>query len=388
MRTRRGRNEGSIFLRRDGRWCATVSLGAIGERKYQRKSLYGATKQDVLAKLIRFRSSQPESVEREARNLTVGRFLRRWLDDAAAPKVRAKTFALYDGVVKRHIEPRLGVVLLTALTPGQVQSTYAALERDGASKRMVELVHAILHRAFHQAVRWGWMLRNPCEAVDRPRVDRKPAQVFDEKQVRAFLKAASADPLYALYVVAIATGLRFGELLALRWEDVDLSGRHLVVKRTMIEIGGKLTIGEPKTSAGRRRVDLPKFAGVALKKHHKAAFNRKRGGSMLVFCDRNGGPLRQNNVTRRSFQPLLLEAKLPKIRFHDLRHTAATLLLTQGVHPKVVQERLGHSRVGVTLDFYSHILPSMQRDAAIQLESMGLTSAKKASIIKSRLTAN
>jgi integrase len=373
LKIRRGRHEGSIFQRKDGRWCATLSLGAIGERKYQRKSFYGDTKQDVLAKLLRFRSGQPETVEREARNLTVGKFLRRWLDDAAKPKVRAKTLALYEGVVKKHIEPRLGPTPIATLSPGHVQSTYAALERDGASKRMVELVHAILHRAFHVAVRWGWMLRNPCAAVDRPRVDPKPARVLDATQVRAFLKKASKDPLHALYVLAIATGLRFGELLALRWEDVDLPERYLVVKRTMLEVGGKLEIGEPKTPAGRRRVDLPDFAVAALKKHHKAALNRKRGGSMLVFCDRNGGPLRQSNVTRRLFQPILTAAKVPTIRFHDLRHTAATLLVMQGVHPKVVQERLGHSRVDVTLDTYSHVLPSMQRDAADQLDRLSLS---------------
>jgi integrase len=370
---RRGRNEGSIFVRQDGRWCATISLGAIGDRKYQRKSLYGKTKQDVLAKLIRFRSGQPEIVEREARNLTVGKFLRRWLDDAAKPKVRPKTFALYEGVVKKHIDSRLGTTPIATLSPGHIQSTYAALERDGASKRMAELTHAILHRAFHQAVRWGWMTRNPCDAVDRPRVDRKPARVLDVAQVRAFLKKASKDPLCALYVLAIATGLRFGELLALRWEDVDLPERYLVVNRTMIEIGSKLSVGEPKTAAGRRRVDLPDFAVAALKKHHKAALHRKRGRSMLVFCDNNGGPLRQGNVTRRSFRPLLTKAELPTIRFHDLRHTAATLLLQQGIHPKVVQERLGHSRVGVTLDTYSHVLPSLQRDAAVQLDRLRLS---------------
>ncbi len=194
-------------------------------------------------------------------------------------------------------------------------------------------------------------------------------QVLDAAQVGQLLQAAREDRLHAVYVLAVATGLRQGELLGLHWEDVDMKQGALTVRRQLSEEGGVLQFTEPKTAKGRRRVELPEFATAALHEHRKRMLAAGTPGP-LVFCDTEGNPIRKRNLLRRSFQPLLQRAELPKIRFHDLRHTAATLLLSQGVHPKIVQERLGHAQISLTLDTYSLVLPSMQKEAAAKLDSL------------------
>jgi len=194
-------------------------------------------------------------------------------------------------------------------------------------------------------------------------------QVLDLADIGKFLKAAQNDRLHALYVLAIATGLRQGELLGLHWDDIDMQGAASSVRRQLSEDAGVLELTEPKTDKGRRRVDLPQFAVEALRAHHERMLAEGHSGPWL-FCDSAGNPLRKSNLLRRSFFPLLLQAKVPRVRFHDLRHSAATLLLSQGVHPKIVQERLGHSQISLTLDTYSHVLPSMQREAAAKLDKL------------------
>src|SRR5205807_7025156 len=188
-------------------------------------------------------------------------------------------------------------------------------------------------------------------------------------QVIRLLEAAKGDRLEALYVLAVTTGLRQGELLGLHWDDIDLAGTALRVRHTLHELNGRLWIGEPKTRRARRQVDLPAIAVVALRNHRERMMIEGHPDE-LVFCDTRGGPLRKSNLVRRSFLPLLKRAGLPTIRFHDLRHTAATLLLAQGVHPKIVQERLGHSQISLTLDTYSHVLPGMGREAASKLDAL------------------
>jgi integrase len=193
-------------------------------------------------------------------------------------------------------------------------------------------------------------------------------QVLTPEQVKSLLEAATMDRFHALYVLAVATGLRQGELLGLRWEDVDFGGAMLRVRFALHELDGHLSLDEPKTAKSKRPVDLPEVAVTALREHRERMLSEGHPHG-LVFCDTDGGPVRRPNLIRRSFLPLLKTAGLPRIRFHDLRHTAATLLLLQGVHPKVVQERLGHSQISVTLDTYSHVLPSMGKEAAARLDA-------------------
>jgi integrase len=228
----------------------------------------------------------------------------------------------------------------------------------------VQYVHVTLFKALKQALRWELVPRNVCASVEPPRLDKKEITPLTADQVNALLKVAEGDPLRALYWVAVTTGLRQGELLALSWADVDLEGNVLRVRRTLVANRGKLTFSQPKTVKARRAVALKPGVVAELREHRK---RQKQVGAWkeygLVFCTRKGTPINPSNLVKRSFKPLLKRARLPEIRFHDLRHTAATLMLSGGVHPKIVQEILGHAQISMTLDTYSHVLPGMQQKA-------------------------
>ena len=202
----------------------------------------------------------------------------------------------------------------------------------------------------------------------RPRVPKSDITPLTAEQVAAFLKAAKGDRLEAAFIfVAITTGMRLGEIFGLQWPDVDLKAGALMVQHSLMELNGKLTLSEPKTARGRRKIDLPKMAVNALWKHKARMLKEGLGSVPWVFCNESGGPLRRSHFHFSEFKPTLINAGLPAIRFHDLRHTSASLLLSQGVHPKVVQERLGHSQISVTLDTYSHVLPTLQRKRLVNL---------------------
>jgi integrase len=262
---------------------------------------------------------------------------------------------------------------------------YAAQAKAGASARTQQLAGIVLSKALKSAVKLRLVPVNVARDVEKPRPGRKEMQVWSKIQVDVFLREAEADRLHALYVVAIASGMREGELFGLEWSDIDFAAAALSVNRTLEEIGGELRTKEPKTAKSRRRIDLPRFAVEALQDHRKAMLAEGHAAGR-VFCDQKGGYLRVSNVRRRSFLAIIgrVNAKateeaekvgnqpalLPVIRFHDLRHTAATLLLLQGVHPKVVSERLGHADVTITLNTYSHVLPTMQKEAAEKLDRL------------------
>jgi integrase len=378
LSARRHRHEGSITKirrrRKDGTviefWCGRVSAGRRANGKHRRIAVYASTKAEVVDKMARLRLDAGDITAVDDPRLTVGAFMTKWLSDAVLPSRRARTHQLYSDMNRLYIEPNIGGTRLSKLMPLHVQGLYSQLERDKKSPRLRQLVHSTLRNALGQALRWGLITRNPCDAVEKPRAPRPTMNVLDAKQVAALLKAARGDRLEALYVLALATGLRRGELLGLQWKDIDFNDNALMVNRTLVELSGKLDVAEPKTEKGRRRVDLPESVTAALWRHRKRMLAQGCAASLWVFCDSDGGPFHANNVVRRSFAPLLTKAKLPHIRFHDLRHTAATLLLAAGVHPKVVQERLGHATVGMTLDTYSHVLPTMQRDAADKIHDL------------------
>lgn len=378
MPARRHRHEGSITKirrrRKDGTviefWCGRVSAGRRANGNHRRIAVYAASKADCVNKMARLRLDAGDITAVDDQRLTVATFMTKWLSDAVLPSRRARTHQLYSDMNRLYIEPNIGGTRLSKLMPLHVQGLYSQLERDKKSARLRQLVHGTLRNALGQALRWGLIARNPCDAVEKPRASRPTMTVLDAKQVAALLKAARGDRLEALYVLALATGLRRGELLALQWKDIDFDDHALMVNRTLVDLSGKLDVAEPKTAKGRRRVDLPESVTAALWRHRKRMLAEGRAASLWVFCDSDGGPLRGSNLLRRSFSPLLTKAKLSHVRFHDLRHTAATLLLVAGVHPKVVQERLGHATIAMTLDTYSHVLPTMQRKAADSIDSL------------------
>lgn len=279
--------------------------------------------------------------------------------------------------MRRHLTPALGRVKLKDLTPFKVQGLYRSKLDTGLSNSSVRYTHAVLHRALKQAVKWSLVPRNVAEAVDPPKVRREEITPLSPGQSRSFLAAArkTGDRFEALYVVALTCGLRQGEILGLKWSDVDLEAKTLRVNRQLQRHrdGDGLVFSEPK-NASRRTVPLAATAVEALRRHGKRQAEEKmRAGFLyedegLVFASEVGTPLDAQNVVNRSFKPLLKKAGLPSIRFHDLRHTCATLLLAKGVHPKLVQALLGHASIGITMDLYSHWAPAMGDQAASAME--------------------
>jgi integrase len=337
----------------------------------RRRTLYGKTRAEAAAKLAKALSDREDGLVFDAGRLTVGDYLDRWLDASVKGTVRMTTYQGYERIVRLHIGPSLGRIRLKDLTPANVRGLYRERLQAGLSPRMVQLVHVTLHKALKQAVMDGLLPRNATDAVKAPRPERKEISPLSPEQARALLRAAEGDRLETVYVLAVGTGMRQGELLGLKWEDVDLEGGTVQVRRTLsTATGGGFSFGPPKTAKSRRSVKLPGTATSALKKHRRAQLEeRMRLAELfadhgLVFASRVGTPISRQDLVTRSFKPLLRRAGLPDVRFHDLRHTCATLLLGRGVHAKLVQELLGHSTISVTLDTYSHVLPGMSDAAA------------------------
>ena len=303
-RKRRANGEGTIYQRSDGLWCGQLVLPSG-----KRHTVYGKLRRTVVEKLASVRQS-PNRLPSGGR-LTVAQFLERWMDDAVRPSVRPSTLANYRSVLSCHVLPRIGGRRLGQIAPLGVQALYSELESDGVSPRLRQLVHAILRRAFQQAVRWNLIAENPCDFVSRPRVARKEVAALSHDDVRRLLRAVAGDRLEALYVLAVTTGLRQGELFGLRWKDVDFRGKTIAVQRSVVEVNGRLLIQEPKTSAGRRLVALPGIACEGLRAH------RARGCVEIhpeawVFTNTRGGVLRKSNFLSRSWWPLRDRIGLPR----------------------------------------------------------------------------
>jgi|SRR5579859_607974 len=359
MSKRRSRGEGTIYQRKDGLW-----LGQITFPDGKRKSKYAKTQKEARDWLHEQRQSVRTQSWTSDETLTVTEFLERYLTDVAAPTVRPRTLESYTWLVKNHIEPPLGSVRLTRLTPQRVQAFYAEKLKAGLSPTTVNHIHNVLHRCLEQAVRWGLVPRNVTDLVDAPQFKRKAPTVWTVEQARVFLEAARSHRLYALYVLAIYTGMRQGELLGLQLDDVDWATGTINVQHSLQTLRSKAQLlSTPKTEKSRRRITLPAPARAALEEHTRV-LKRKQG---YVFVSLVDTPLLPHSVID-AFKRIIKQAGLPEIRFHDLRHTCATLHLLAGTNPKVVQDLLGHSTITLTLDTYSHILPGIQEDAA---ERMG-----------------
>ena len=279
---------------------------------------------------------------------TVAQFLAHWLE-STKPSLRPRTLQRYEELVRLHAIPTVGRVSLARLTPQHLQQAYADRLEHGLSSTSVRHLHALLHNAIDQAMRWGLVARDVADLVTAPKVRRHDICTLAPERARAFFSAATTDRFEALYVLALTTGMRQGELLALRWQHVDLDGGTVQVRGSLQRVGGHLAIVEPKTASSPRQVALTKTATEALRRHRVAqAEERLKLGPAwedndLIFANEVGRAIEVRNLMRRSFLPLLEQAGLPRIRFHDLRHTAATLLLGQGMHPKLVSEMLGHT---------------------------------------------
>lgn len=368
MTKRRGNGEGTIDQRRDGTWRARLTLP-----NGKRQCLYAKTRHQVAEKLNTALEARKKGLAVVNDRTTLGEYLAQWLV-GAKPSLRLRTWARYESCVRVHVSPAIGRVALSRLQPHHLQELYSDLLTKGLAPRSVRNVHVVIRRALGQAERWGFIPRNAAALVDKPRAERPEITTLTEDQVRALLVAAAGTRFEALYVLAITTGMRQGELLGLHWRDIDLDRGALQVRWTLTPAKGGFHFAEPKTTRSRRRVELGPTAIASLRRH-RVAQNAERmalaGGWIdndLVFANEIGNPVDATNLTQRSFRRLLAAAGLRRIRFHDLRHTAATLMLGRGVHPKLVSEMLGHSQVAITLDLYSHVTPTMHREAAAVMD--------------------
>lgn len=374
------RRSGSIKKKRDGVFLISVFLGrdANGKRQYHYKQIKG-TKSDAQTYLNDVLHAQDTGTFVQPVALTLNEYLTKWLLTAARPRVSERTHEGYTYIINQHIQQELGQRKLPDVRPLHIQKLYSDMQERGLSARTVRYLHAVLSSAMKQAVRWGMLARNPAKLVELPRQKRKEMQALSPKEAGEFLKASAEDRWGVLFEFALATGMRPEEYLGLQWKDVDLERGVVTIRRALVwrSIGGGWYFGEPKTSRSRRQMPLPASTLRALAQHRRlqAAERLKAGATYqqndLVFATPVGGPLAPRNLKRRHFRPILERAKLPSdFRLYDLRHTCATLLLAAGEHPKVVSERLGHASITLTLDVYSHVLPTMQEAASQKLESL------------------
>jgi integrase len=341
----------------------------LGKRKW----VYGKTRDEVSRRLTDALKATQDGVPIPGDIETVEGFLTRWLADTVPNRVRPVTLASYTGLIRLHVLPTLGHVRLARLTPGQVQSLLNK-KASGLSPRSVEYLRSVLRQALNHAVRWGLVTRNVAALTDRPRPVHREVRPLNAEQAQHFLAHVRGDRLEALYVLALTTGMRQGELLGLRWEDVDLAHGFLHVRRSLARIGGEFLLSQPKTGGSVRKLGpLPATLTETLRAHRArqtveqlAAPTWNEWG--LVFTTPTGSPLHSKSVTG-AFQAHVAAAGLPRQRFHDLRHGCASLLMAQGVHPRVVMEVLGHSTISTTMNVYSHVAEGGQRDALAGLSA-------------------
>jgi len=384
MSRKRNAGEGSVFQRNDGRWCAQLDLGWQNGRR-ARKYIYGATAAKVQDALLKARADHAQGLPVALERQIVGQFLQAWLEDSVKPSVRPLTYEQYRQHVKLYLGPLLGHHRLAKLAPQHVRAFLNRKLQDGLSPRTVQLSLVTLRKALGQAVKDGSLARNVAKLVDAPSQVYVERRTFSPPAARAFLDVALGEKLEALYTVAVTLGLRMGEAPGLRWQDVDLERRTLTINLTVERIGrgrdSKLMLVEPKTLRSRRTLSLPEIAAKALRAHKVRQLEmRLAAGPLwqdfgLVFTTGKATPVEPRNLYR-DFRRILKRAGLPAIRFHDLRHSAASLMLAQGIPLRSIQEILGHSSIALTANLYSHVGEQLKREAADAIDALLTAEAK------------
>jgi integrase len=430
---------GYVFKDRNGCWWARITFtDEAGKRRNVKRCSYTdqagnkwrarnrtEAKDPMLKQLLHELEESPETIL-EGSGTTLNDYLDRWLETVVSRRVGQRTYADYKELLERYIQgkkrhnddaekapetaeatPRgdrkkkrpevkpvtnIGRKKLADIRSLDVQSLYSKMQGRGLSARTVRYTHAVLNSAFKQAIKWGLLSRNPAALVDLPKRERKEMQALSPEEAARFIRAAAEDARGLVFNLALATGMRPEEYLALQWKDVDLDRGLLTIQRTLSwhRSGGGWYFDEPKTARSRRGVPLPPsiVCGLSEYKREQETVRLKAGPDWrdfdLLFTTGDGGPLLDRNLSRRNFKAVLKRAGLPtSIRLYDLRHSCATLLLTEGTNPKVVAERLGHSSTAMTMDIYSHVLPSLQQEATERLENL-LFSPKRTNVKRQR----
>ena len=369
---------GHIVKRYKGSYSIVLNLGtdpATGNRKQQWISVKG-TKKVAEKRLAEMLHQLDTGMFMKPGKITLADYLKQWLKDYCWPNLAPRTAEGYKSIVHCHLIPSLGQILLTQLKPEHLQHVYSDKLASELSHRTVRYIHVTLHKALQDAVRLGIIVRNPADAVKPPKVQRQEIRTMSESDIHIFLEFAKSTSYYALFFMALFTGMRRSELLALRWSDVDLILCQLSVTRALHHLqDGSLIFRQPKTAKGRRLISLSPSTTTLLREHREQQEEMRQAlGSTLteddlVFCHVDGKPLLPNSVSH-AWTKLASRTGLKGIRLHDARHTHASLMLKQGIHPKIVQERLGHASIQITLDTYSHVTPGLQQAAANRFDDI------------------
>ncbi|MGO9450971.1 MAG: tyrosine recombinase XerC [Candidatus Binataceae bacterium] len=385
-RKRRGANEGGIHERKDGRWEARLNLG-WHDGKRVRKSYFASTREEVAKLLADAKSQHDKGIPIPHSAITVEAFLTGWLENVK-PTIRPRTYESYELHVRHHINPEIGSVRLSGLRPEHVRRLFKRHLDAGLAPQTVVHTRTVLNTALRQAIGDRLLSWNPVSSVKPPKVRRRVYAQFTKDQARAFLQAAENTRLGAAFAIGLSLGLRRGEVLGLRWRDVDLDGLTLRVEQTIQRIRAKVAgtagfrVSEPKTERSRRTLVLPAMLVPLLRRHRARQaqerlaagtdWNDAQGG--LLFTTPLGRPIEPRDV-QAEFKATLTAAKLPDMRLHDLRHAAATFLIAQGLPLRLVMEVLGHSTIALTANTYGHIERGMMADAASRMDAL-LTSEK------------
>ena len=372
--------KGHIRERSPGRWAIVVEMRdpSTGRRRRKWHSFAG-TKRQAQIECARLISGLNGGLYIEPSKITVGQFLDRWLEHVK-PLVSPRTHERYGELVTKNIKPLLGAVLLTKLRPMQISDAYAkALStghrrgKGGLAPSTVRYMHVILKASMRQAVRWQILARNPVDAVDPPQIERTAMTTYDLAQAADLIEATRGTRITITVILAVLCGLRRGEIAALRWRNVNLGAAQLAVTESAEQTTAGVRYKKPKSGKGRT-VALSARVVNELRNHRvqQAQELLKLGVPLtddaFVVAQADGSPLQPRTITHQWHQLLANNKTLARVRFHDLRHAHATHMLSSGVHPKIASERLGHSKVGITMDLYSHVIPGMQEDAAARVD--------------------
>jgi integrase len=372
---------GQLIKKGDRKWLVRVFMGRdphTGKKRYFSKQVEG-NKKDAQGYLSRVLTEMSQGTFVVPSTINFNEYLDRWQKAAAVQRLSESTYIHYDYLLNLYVRPKLGFKKLSAIQPLDLQELYSCMREQGLSPRTIQIIHNIISAALKQAVKWRMLVQNPAQYVERPKQVRREMAALSPEQAAAFLEAAKDDRFYVLFSLGLDTGARPSELLALQWKDVDFEQGIVTIQRTLDypEYGREFKFIEPKTSRSRRSIKISGTNLNNLRDHKRLqAEERLKAGPNwkaydLVFCTHEGKPLQRRNVLRRHFRPVLKRAGLPAVlNLYSLRHSCATLLLAAGVNPKIVSERLGHTSIVLTLDTYSHVLPTMQQTAADKLESL------------------
>ena len=397
--SKRANGEGTMSRRKDSNgktigWRAAVTIGENEDGSQKRRWVSGKSQEEVKDKLRALQSNLHQGLLSDTKRMTIAEFLKHWTDHKEREGIRPNTAQSYRDTVKRYIIPHLGRSQLEKLRPLDIEHLLTKLRQDGKSASMTAYTLRVLKMALQQGVRWQMLPRNVADAIKPPKVERREMQYWKPEEVVQFLDHTLEHRQHALFYLALMTGMRRGELLGLMWDDLDLQRSRLTVRHNLVEIQGegvegkmrkgkatvssrKAVLGPLKSDASRRTLVLSKGTVEKLKEHRQLQVQERAMAADawneegFVFASQFGGPTLPDHLSN-IYQTLLTKIPVKAIRFHDLRHTAASLMIRKGVPPKTVSERLGHADVAFTLRVYVHLYDEQREEAAFDISDFAL----------------